>query len=49
MVRPSRRSYSRMEQVSDFIVNVLPREEIVASYADEDAAQRLRAGYTFLP
>ena len=26
LVRPSRHSYSRMEQVSDFTVNVLPRE-----------------------
>lgn len=31
MVRPSRHTYSRMEQVSDFTVNVLPRELAAAA------------------
>ncbi|MGA2989249.1 MAG: flavin reductase family protein [Candidatus Korobacteraceae bacterium] len=31
LVRPSRHSYSRMEQVSDFTVNVLPRELAAAA------------------
>jgi flavin reductase (DIM6/NTAB) family NADH-FMN oxidoreductase RutF len=31
LVRPSRHSYSRLEQVSDFTVNVLPRELAAAA------------------
>jgi len=31
LVRPSRHTYSRMEQVSDFTVNVLPRELAAAA------------------